>query len=86
MVKMHPNLVSPATVQLALDQTCVLAGAKDAIPGFGGAAARSGNRHALSMHRMPADIGFDDSRTFAQFSANEREINLFYRARRKLRR
>ena len=40
MMKMHPDLVSPSTVQPALDQARLISAAQDAIFGFGYATAQ----------------------------------------------
>src|SRR6266545_3781456 len=84
MMKMHPDLVSPSTVQTALDQARMISRAEDAIFGFGRAPAYWGDGHSLSMDRMPADLFFDCARLFAQFPRDKREVNLLDYALGKL--
>jgi hypothetical protein len=84
MMKMHPNLMGPAAVQLALNQTELLIRANDAVPGFCGTTADRSDAHPLSMDGMPADLLLDHSGGSAQFSRGEGEIDFLDGAGGKL--
>ena len=84
MMKMYANLVSPAAVQFAFNQTEFVRRAQDSIFRFRGAPASFLDRHPLPMNRMPSNFFFNDARDLAQLSGDEREINLFRRARGEL--
>jgi len=59
MMKMHANLMGASTVQPALNQTCLLAGANQPILGFSRTSAHGSHPHSLSMDRMSSDFFFD---------------------------
>ena len=68
MVKMHPDLMSPSTVQPALDQARLISRAQDAIFGLSCASMQGSHAHPLSVDRMSPDFFFDRARLFAQFT------------------
>src|SRR5437588_12295508 len=84
MMKMHTNLMRPAAVQFAFDQTHLVRETHHTIFRFCCAPAFRRDRHSLSMHPMASNSFFNCSRAFPQLSRNEREINLLYATLRKL--
>jgi hypothetical protein len=84
VMEVHPDLVGPAAVQDAFDEADLVAGTKDAILGFRGAALASRDAHPLAVHGMARDGFVDHSGLLPQNSGNERQINLCHRPRGKL--
>lgn len=84
VMEMHPDLVGPAAVQGAFDETDLVAGTKNAIFGFRGAALAARDAHPLAMDGMPRDGFVDDARSLAQDSGDEREINFRHCSRGEL--
>src|SRR5437660_238129 len=84
MLKMHANLMRPATVQPALEQARVASSAHhfEIRSRFSSAFAR--NRHFFAMNSMTRDCGHNCSGTATQLSGHEPEVNFFHCARRKL--
>src|SRR6266550_3024838 len=77
MMKMHTNLMGASAIQPAFDQARLIPRANDAVLSFGRSSPRRSHTHSLSMHGVPANFFFDHARLFAQFSGDERKINLF---------
>ena len=84
VMEVHPDLVGPAAVQDAFDEADLVAGTKNAILGFRGAALASRDAHPLAVHGMTRDGFVDDSRSLAQDSSDEGEIDFRHRPRGKL--
>jgi hypothetical protein len=61
VMEVHSDLVSPTAVQDAFDEADFLAGTKDAVLGFRGAALASRDAHPLPVHGMAGDRFVDDA-------------------------
>lgn len=84
MMKMHADLMSASGVQAAFDQACLVACTNHSVIGLGCPSAQRSHLHALAMDGMAGDVFFNCARRLSQFSSNQREINLFDRARGEL--
>ena len=80
MPKMNSNLVCPAAVQFAFNETHLVRRAQDTVIRFRFASAPRRSRHPLSIDWMASDLLFNRSSIFAHPSSNKSQINLFNRA------
>jgi hypothetical protein len=66
MMKMHADLVGPATVDPALHQTGLICFARDPVLGPGSAPARDDRGHALTVDGVPGNGRIDRALLFFQ--------------------
>ena len=84
VMQVDPYLMRPAAMQTALDQAHFIGRFYNPVIGLRHPAAAWIYRHFLSVNRMASDFFIDRSSGFAEFSPNERQINLVDGARSKL--